>query len=241
MATTPPAAVASSAAEIPRRVDNLALVYQEILTVIARLRANRQRVGDADSFRSQIVNAFQLAEQDGLRRGYSQEHMRVAKFAVAALLDESILNSQNPVFADWARKPLNHEFFGQHIAGEIFFQNIERLLAQPDSESLADLLEVHQLCLLLGYRGKYSAAGNAEIRSILGRIEEKIRRIRPVRGPQWQIAPEKIAPAGDRWVPVLSWVAIACVVLALLLFAIFKFSLASLAAELRTIAAGTTP
>ena len=37
----------------PRRRENLAFVFQELLTVGERLRANRQQVSDAASFRAQ--------------------------------------------------------------------------------------------------------------------------------------------------------------------------------------------
>ncbi len=237
MATTPQVPAAPSGPQPPKRSDNLPLVFQEVLTVIVRLRANRQRVGDPEAFRAQIRNALKTAEQEGLRRGYTLEDLRVATFAIVAFLDESILNSQNPVFADWPRKPLQEELFGVHVAGEIFFRNVDRLLGRQDSEPLADLLEVHQLCLLLGFRGRYSASGTAEIRSILGQIDEKIRRIRTVPAPAWQIAPQAILSQGDAWIPVLKWIAITCAVLALVLFVIFKTSLSSSAGELRSIAA----
>lgn len=236
MATTPQSPAGT--APTPKRSDNLALVFQEVLTVIARLRANRQRVGDPEGFRAQVRNALKLAEQDGLRRGYALEDLRVATFAVVAFLDESILNSGNPIFADWPRKPMQEEMFGVHVAGEIFFRNVDRLLGRQDSEALADLLEVHQLCLLLGFGGRYSASGTAEIRSILGQIEEKIRRIRTIPAPAWQIAPQSVAPSGDKWIGRLRWVTAGCVVLALVLFVIFKISLSSSAGQLQNIAAG---
>jgi type VI secretion system protein ImpK len=237
MSTTPQSHPAPNSAEILKRADNLALLFQEVLTVVVRLRANRQRVTDPDSFRAQVQSALKSAEQDALRRGYSQEDVRVAVFAVVAFLDESILNSQNPMFADWPRKPLQLELFGVQIAGEIFFRNIERLLARQDSEPLADLLDVHQLCLLLGFRGKYGATGGGEIRNILNEIDQKIQRIRKASGPQWKVQPETIVNPGDRWIPTLRWALIGCIMLALVLFAVFKFSLSSLAGQLSTMAA----
>ena len=237
--STTPQSYAAPTPEMLKRADNLALLFQEVITVVVRLRANRQRVTNPDAFRAQVQNALKSAEQDALRRGYTQEDVRVAVFAVVAFLDESILNAQNPMFADWPRKPLQLELFGVQIAGEIFFRNVERLLARQDSEPLADLLEVHQLCLLLGFRGKYGATGAGEIRAILSQIEEKIRRIRGVSAPPVQIQPETVVNQGDHWIPMLRWTLIGCIVLALVLFAVFKFSLSSLAGQLSTIAAAT--
>lgn len=239
MAITPQSSAAPVAQQPARHYENLSLIFQEALTVVERLRANRQRVADPETFRAQMRNALKSAEQDALRRGYSSEDVRVATFAVVAFLDESILNSQNPIFADWPRKPLQEELFGVHVAGEIFFRNVERLLSRQDSEPLADLLELYQLCLLLGFRGRYSITGTAEIRSISSQIEEKIRRIRGTTAtPGWQITPQSIRPAGDEWAPVLGWIALGCFVVALILFVFFKLSLSSSAGELHTIAAG---
>jgi type VI secretion system protein ImpK len=220
-----------------KRADNLALLFQEVLTVVVRMRANRQVVTNSDAFRAQVQNALRVAEQEALRRGYAQEDVRVAVFAVVAFLDESILNAQNPIFADWPRRPLQLELFGVQIAGEIFFRNVERLLARQDSEPLADLLEIHQLCLLLGFRGKYGATGGGEIRHILSQIDERIKRIRRLVGPQWQVQPENVAAQGDRWIPILRWTLLGCVILALILFVAFKVSLSSSAGQVSTIAA----
>jgi len=117
--------------------ENLALIYQEVLTAITRLRSNRQAATDAGAFRNQMKAAISAAESEATSKGYPVENTRLATFAVVAFLDESILNSNNPVFADWPRMPLQEELFGGHTAGEVFFQCIDRLLARSDSPRLA--------------------------------------------------------------------------------------------------------
>lgn len=232
--------LSQSSSDTLKRADNMALIFQEVFTVIVRLRANRQRFGDPEVFRSQIRNALKTAESEGTRRGYSIEDLRVGTFAVVAFLDESILNSQNPIFPDWQRKPLQEELFGVHVAGEIFFRNLERLLGRSNSEPLADLLEVHQLCLLLGFRGRYSASGTtSEIRTMIDQIEEKIRRIRGAVAPlEWQPSAQAFPTAKDRWTALLKWAAVVSVCLALILFGVYKASLSSSARELSSLAAG---
>ena len=158
--------------------ENLALIYQEVLTAITRLRSNRQAATDAGVFRNQMKAAITATESEATSKGYPTEEIRLATFAVVAFLDESILNSNNPVFADWPRMPLQEELFGGHTAGEIFFQCIDRLLARSDSPHLADTLEVFALCLLLGYRGRYSLSGQEGIRAVLEAIADKMQRIR---------------------------------------------------------------
>ena len=80
----------------PRRVENLAFVFQELLTVGERLRSNRQQVADAASFRAQIWAAVKQADEDARRHGYSSDDIELATFAVIAFLDATILNLRNP-------------------------------------------------------------------------------------------------------------------------------------------------
>jgi len=218
--------------------ENLATIYQESLTVIVRLRSNRQGIQDADSFRQGIRAGLAAAEQQALRRGYSGEDVRVATFAVVAFLDESVLNSGLALFADWHRKPLQEELFGVHIAGEIFFRNVDRLLARADSAQTEELLEVYEICLLLGFRGRYSSDSGSQIRSITAAIAEKRRRIRrvdPVISPHWAPGSETGPVAGDPWITSLVWTAAATCAFAIVLFIAYKFLLGSGESDLQAI------
>ena len=225
------------------RVENLALIFQEAITAIVRLRANRQPVTSADVFRAQMRQLLGMADQEARNRGYTAEDARLASFAVVAFLDESVLNLQNPVFAGWPRKPLQEEMFGGHVAGEIFYQSLQRLLERSESAQLADVLEVFHLCVLLGYRGKYGAGGQAELKSQMDAVAQKIRRIRKDPGtlsPDWAPTSGVVVAAGvDRLFRPLLITAGACVLLALLLFGGFKMSLGSGVSDLQTAVAET--
>jgi type VI secretion system protein ImpK len=227
---------------VPRR-DNLAFVFQEVLTAIARLRANRQVVTDSSVFRGQIKEALNLADQEARRLGYSTEAVRLAVFAMVAFLDESVLNQQVPVFADWARKPLQEELFGVHVGGEIFFENLTRLMGNPDSTELADVLEVHELCLLLGFKGRYGTSSQGDLRSIIGSVEEKIRRVRGLNkdlSPAWALPTnETLLSRPDRWGRPLLFIFAGALLIALVLFIGFRVSLGSGSAALQTLAAET--
>lgn len=226
-----PTAVPSQETPPQHRTENLALAFQEMITAVVRLRSNRQAVNDAESFRNQVRQAIRLADQEGRKLGYTEDDIRLGVFAVVAFLDESVLNLQNPVFADWVRKPMQEELFGRHTAGEIFFEQLQHLLGRRETPQLADLLEVYQLCLLLGFVGKYSISGRGELRAIIEAVNDKIRRIRKPRGeisPSWQVPEQKFTQGGgDPWVRRLQWVALGTGILALLLFVMYKFFLGS--------------
>jgi type VI secretion system protein ImpK len=226
-------------AALARRADNFAMLFQEALTVVVRLRSNRQAVGDPQSFRAQISSALNAAGQESHRRGYAPEDVRAATFAIVAFLDESILNSHNPAFGDWVRKPLQQELFGVDVAGEIYFRNVDHLLGRGDSQELADVLEIYQLCLLLGFRGRYSMGSNAELRNTANLITERIHRIRG--GASTLLSPASMPPAeppraiADPWIRRLLWSAVACCTLAVVLFVAFKVSLGSSTSDLQSV------
>jgi type VI secretion system protein ImpK len=216
---------------LERRAENLAYCFQEVLTVGERLRANRQHVSDAESFRHQVREAIKTSAEEARRRGYSGEDIQLATFAVVAFLDESILNMHNPVFADWPRRPLQEEYFGHHVAGEIFFQNLDKILQRNDSQDMGDLLEVYQLCMLLGFAGKYSIGGRSELQARVQTTGEKIARIRQSSAelsPAWAVPNDQIQASGkDPWVKRLVFMTAGVLLVTLLLFGVYKISLGS--------------
>jgi type VI secretion system protein ImpK len=214
-----------------RRGTDLALIFQELLTAVVRLKSNRQAVSDAASFRQHIREALKTAAHEARDvAAYSSEDVRMAMFAVVGFLDETILNAHHPAFAEWPRKPLQEEMFGTHLAGEQFFQNVDQLLARDDSPDTADTLEVHQLCLLLGFRGRYSARSAGELQSLLGSVAQKLQRIRGGAGPLspwWRLPAEAMPTSRDPWTKRLAIGCAVCLALAVLLFAGFKLTLSS--------------
>jgi type VI secretion system protein ImpK len=214
-----------------RRHENLALVFQEILVGSERLRSSRQTVTDPAIFRKQVMDALKVADQQARNQGYNAEDIKLAIFAVVAFVDESVLNLRLPVFADWPRRPLQEELFGHHVAGEIFFKNLQELLGKNDSQDLADLLEVYLMCLLLGFAGRYSLGDRGELKAIAGAVDQKIRRIRgnsAALSPAWELPPEAPTKTGtDPLVKTIGIAAAACFALALILFVAYKMILGS--------------
>jgi type VI secretion system protein ImpK len=235
---TPIASYRGSTSALDQRGWNLALSFQEVFTAIVRLRYNRQAVSSADSFRAQVKQALKSAEQESRTRGYSPEDTRRVIFAVVAFLDESVLSSRNPVFADWPRLPLQTELFGHQNAGEIVFDDIQKLLSRNESHELADVLEVYYLCLLLGFKGRYAAAGAGDLHAVKTAVRDKMRRVRATSSV---LSPKGLLPSdavrvlqSDPWLRKLAVVAITAVSLAVILLIVFKMLLISGTSELGT-------
>jgi type VI secretion system protein ImpK len=208
------------------RANSLALCFQEVLTAIVRVRFQRQQVQDAESFRAQMRLSLQSAMQEARSIGYSSETVQMGVFAAVAYLDESVLNLQSAPFADWSRRPLQEELFGGHLAGETFFRNLKALLGQPDSPEIADALELHCLCLQMGYRGRYALGDTGELHQMLRQAQDKIQRIRGRAHLPTPVAPPEVRPARtkDLWSRIL--LVTACVLAGLVLVAFGGFELA---------------
>lgn len=178
-----------------RRKENLALLYQGLLTGIVRMQAGRQHVTDADSFRARTKSALKDVEREAIASGYDGADIAETHFAVVAFLDSVVFQSNEPIRAEWERKTLQEELFGQTDAGVTFFEKVDRLRSRRDSQDLADILEVFLLCILLGFEGRYSGG----LRGELYAFEEKLRaRIEDIRGKSRRLSPAGLpAPAPE--------------------------------------------
>ena len=227
--TKPPVKTSVDRDERSGSGENLALAYQGLLTGIVRIQSGRQHVTDAETFRKRTQAALEEVQRDGVKLGYESSDIRETHFAVVAFLDSIILNSNEPIRAEWERKTLQEEIFGQTDAGVVFFEKLERLRLRRDSPQLADVLEVYLLCLLLGFEGRFSGGLRGELYSVTERLRS---RIDDIRGKNYRLStsspPEAgvtaaVAPA-KRQLPY-RWIMLAAVLFTLLLFVIAKGNL----------------
>lgn len=172
----------------------IAMSLQEAFTVVARLRSGQSIARDSESFRVHVKKLLTGAHSDLQGYGYSEDSVRLAVYAFVAFLDESVLASSSPAFRGWSRQPLQEEVFGDHTAGETFFQHVDDLLARGGDAQAADVLEVHQLCLLLGFHGRYRD-DPVQLERYRDAIARKIDGIRGQVGP---LAPDPLPPPGER-------------------------------------------
>ena len=215
--------------------ESLALLYQGVLTGIVRVQSGRQPILHAPAFRKRMKDAFLQIERDATRLNFSLDDVREANYAVVAFLDETVLTSRDPARANWSS--LQADMFERAIAGDSVFEQISRLEQRHDSPHLAELLEVHVLCLLLGYQGRYGIESKGELDATTRGILQRIARIRgddgafspsglPVAAAP-VIAPAR-TPAASRW-----W--LVPVALTPVIWIILKVNLVSLADTIRSL------
>lgn len=209
------------------RTNSLAFEFQDVITVILRVRFRTQRVADVTAFRDNVRRMISTATNNARAQGYSDHASKMALYAIVGFLDESVLNSGDPTFSTWSQRTVQEEMFGSQFAGEYFFRHIDDLLRGPDTPEAADVLELHAICILLGYRGRYAFNDHGEIQNIQRAIREKIARIR---GPEVlcrvPAAPEVAAvPNKDPWIRRLLAITAVVFVLVLAAFGGYKLML----------------
>jgi type VI secretion system protein ImpK len=222
----------------------MGILLQEAITIAVRLRADRQVAASADAFREQVKGLLSVVDRDARRMGYGGDDVRLSIYAVIAFLDEIVLASRQPMFQGWNRRPLQEEIFGDHVAGETFFLNLAELGNRQDSEDLADVLEVYQTCLLLGFRGKF-AANPEGLQGLQSGVAERIQRIRgapPLVGPDAPLPKGESPPRlRDPWILRLGVATLVVLLLAVALFMVFRWSLGSAVNDLEALATLASP
>jgi type VI secretion system protein ImpK len=188
--------------------------------------------GHPDNLRKEAGLMSEDIDKQGRKLGYSEEDIKATRYALVALIDETVLNSQWPFKDQWSDRPLQLEFFGEHMAGERFFDLLERV-RQKGSRKV-DLLEVFAVVLILGFQGKYKLSGRDELEKLTRELVGEVTKYRggiPLLSPHARIPEEPVerpSNAVPRWV----WVSgLSAIVLVILVFIVLKLFLVSSAGE----------
>lgn len=141
-----------------------------VFDLILRIKAGF--VTPSTELRPQISAMLAKFEERAGRFSYHEKVVRLAKFALAAFVDEIVLTNKFPLREEWEKYPLQLEYFGEHLAGNKFFERLEAMLKQIDVA--ADAIEVYYVCLLLGFKGKYAIYGENELTETIRRTAEAL-------------------------------------------------------------------
>lgn len=131
---------------------NLSDIASECFILILQLRATTN-YGTADVLKSKVLDMFDKFENNARKIGVDNEKVRLAKFALVAFLDETIISSDWSEKNEWLTEPLQIKLFDTFNAGEEFFTNMSTLRQRTSANK--DVLEIYYLCLSLGFKGKY--------------------------------------------------------------------------------------
>ena len=85
---------------------------------------------DAERFATSVQQLLDRIERGATKLGVAAEDVYAAKYAFCAAVDEGLLSQPSPLREDWERNPLQLRLFGEHLAGEHFFDRLDQLRAQ---------------------------------------------------------------------------------------------------------------
>lgn len=143
-------------------------------------------LGEPDSLKKLLLSYFKDFERQCSIHGKPPELTNHARYALAAFIDETIINTPNNCRESWVNQPLQVEFFNDHSAGEHFFKRLEELL--PDIRRNIEAVEVYSQCLALGFQGRYRVQNTEALPNV---VRNLLKRIESVKGTP----PKAISPA----------------------------------------------
>lgn len=144
--------------------NSIADLSSETLMLILQLRSTNE-YGNAATLKSRVADLFDKFEREGRTAGIDNEKVRLAKFALVAFLDETIISSSWTQKDEWLAEPMQIKLFDTFNAGEEFFEHLHQL--RQRSSGNADILEVYYLCLALGFKGKYQLQSPENLRRVI--------------------------------------------------------------------------
>lgn len=161
-----------------------------------------QLPGNESAFVAAVQRFLEGVERGAAKLDIAAEDIYAAKYAFCAAVDEAMLSQPSSLREEWERNPLQLRLFGEHLAGEHFFDRLEELRAQgaPRLPSL----EVYHYCLLLGFEGKYRLEGPEKLGYLVARLGDEIVYLKGKRtgfAPHWA-PPDRVAHALRRVMPM---------------------------------------
>jgi len=197
-------ALKPSSPQAPRESAESALLSlaTPVLQIALQLKANECQPDGPT--RLKIKDHLGRLEAEGAQKSYREQQVRDAKFALAALVDQTVLTGSSPLRNDWRRNLLVVEYFGDVNAGELFFNRLDTMLGAGNGE--LDVVELYYHCLLLGYRGRYLVFKQEELPTLVAKVANHLHqagRLVPVPlASRWQ-PPDRPGPRVDpgwpRW------------------------------------------
>lgn len=167
--------MAESDRSAARSVQNLPDMASTLFSLILSLRTS-SNYGTEEELRGKILGYLNQIDKEGLEAGIAREDLEAVKYPLVAFIDETILNSEWKGRERWRERPLQLDLFGETVAGERFFERLDKI--RKAGETKADLLEVYYLCLALGFEGKYKISGPAKLREFLADVRRELGGVR---------------------------------------------------------------
>ena len=161
-------------------INPLIAMANPILGAVPQIR-RALRHPDPAGLRASLRDQIESLQTSAMSADVPDATVATAVYALCALLDESA--AATPWGGAWKDNGLLKEMCGETGGGEGFFTRLDAIIAaqSPDNTDQADLLEFYDVCLALGFEGRYRNAdgGRQSLNQIRSGLYEIIARRRP--------------------------------------------------------------
>lgn len=131
--------------------DALVAAATPLLMIVGQLRMIAS--ADIDVLHRGIVEQIRWFEERAAKDQVGGSDVTVARYVMCALLDEAVMTTRWGGESAWSDNSLLNQFHNETWGGEKVFEILERVRVKP-ARYLA-LLKLINICLLLGFEGKY--------------------------------------------------------------------------------------
>lgn len=180
----------------------------------------------------QLTIYVEQAARSALKLGFSQNDTDDIRYALVALIDETMLQRPGELREFWLPRVLQLRYFNENVAGEAFF---ERLNSIRKDSARRDVLRVYFLCLMFGFQGQYRIrGGQVDLADIIDRVRDDLLRANLLNGDlPLSPRPRPLEPIADsRRNLLLVWVSVVAATASVLLYIGLKLSLVAQVARL---------
>lgn len=147
---------------------NIVECYMPVFKLISSVKVFPEEYGDYDSARKHIIDTVEDVVRNSEKISLSDSELDAAFYSIVVMLDEVILCSELPYRKEWRDNLLQIKYFGHSTGGVEFFNILNKVI-----ESGSQAGWVFLLCLLLGFRGKYSVSNNDEVNDYISRLKKQ--------------------------------------------------------------------
>lgn len=153
--------------------DALVAAAEPVFLVVAQLRV--VACADIGPLRRGIVQKIRRFEEQALKYHAPNGDVSAARYVICALVDETVMTTPWGSRSAWSDNSLLSQFHNETWGGEKVFQIVDRVIAEP-AKYLA-LLKLINLCLLMGFEGKYRVAdsGRERLEDLRSKLQQALR------------------------------------------------------------------
>src|SRR3954452_759604 len=213
-----------------------------ILSLAPHLR-NPTPPADPDALRRQLATELDRYQSAARAAGADPESAEQAAWALAALLDDAVLNTPWGAASAWGRTGLVASRWSQTDAGEYFFEALANMQREPGR--YGNVLEIFHRCLAMGFEGRYRVSRNRSgdvdgVRKSVARTPAELAGpAEPTLSPHWAGVAVAARSPGTIVPPWVVWTMATALLLAL--YTGFRYRVAGYSEQLAPMVAGLPP